>query len=189
MERALPHIERAHGIRFIALRYFNAAGAHPDGTIGEDHDPEIHLIPRAMQAATGGPPLKVFGEDYPTPDGTCLRDYIHVCDLADAHVLRARRADAAAPRLAVYNVGTGTPHSVRAVIDTVSRVVGAPVRWEPAPRRAGRSGGALCLQRSPPAGARLAAALPATSTTIVRARLAVACQRIRTELRGPPRPA
>ena len=87
VERALPHLERAHGIRFIALRYFNAAGAHPDGTLGEDHDPEIHLIPRALQAATGGPPLKVFGEDYPTPDGTCLRDYIHVCDLADAHVL------------------------------------------------------------------------------------------------------
>jgi len=87
VERALPHLERAYGIRFIALRYFNAAGAHPDGSIGEDHEPEIHLIPRALRAATGGPPLKVFGEDYPTPDGTCLRDYIHVCDLADAHVL------------------------------------------------------------------------------------------------------
>jgi UDP-glucose-4-epimerase GalE len=136
VERALPHIERAHGIRFIALRYFNAAGAHPDGSIGEDHDPEIHLIPRALQAATGGPPLKVFGEDYPTPDGTCLRDYIHVCDLADAHVLAldALKNGAAS---AVYNVGTGTPHSVRAVIDTVSRVVGASVRWEPAPRRPG----------------------------------------------------
>jgi UDP-glucose 4-epimerase len=136
VERALPHIERAHGIRFIALRYFNAAGAHPDGSIGEDHDPEIHLIPRALQAATGGPPLKVFGEDYPTPDGTCLRDYIHVCDLADAHVLAldALKNGAAS---AVYNVGTGTPHSVRAVIDTVSRVVDAPVRWEPAPRRPG----------------------------------------------------
>jgi UDP-glucose-4-epimerase GalE len=136
VERALPHIERAHGIRFIALRYFNAAGAHPDGTIGEDHDPEIHLIPRALQAATGGPPLKVFGEDYPTPDGTCLRDYIHVCDLADAHVL-ALDALKNGTASAVYNVGTGTPHSVRAVIDTVSRVVGAPVRWEPAPRRPG----------------------------------------------------
>jgi UDP-glucose 4-epimerase len=136
VERALPHIERAHGIRFIALRYFNAAGAHPDGTIGEDHDPEIHLIPRALQAATGGPPLKVFGEDYPTPDGTCLRDYIHVCDLADAHVLALEALKHGAVS-AVYNVGTGTPHSVRAVIDTVSRVVGAPVRWEPAPRRPG----------------------------------------------------
>ena len=136
VERALPHMERAHGIRFVALRYFNAAGAHPDGTIGEDHDPEIHLIPRALQAASGGPPLKVFGEDYPTPDGTCLRDYIHVCDLADAHVL-ALDALGNGAASAVYNVGTGTPHSVRAVIDTVSGVVGAAVRWEPAPRRPG----------------------------------------------------
>jgi UDP-glucose 4-epimerase len=129
-------MERAHGIRFVALRYFNAAGAHPDGTIGEDHDPEIHLIPRAIQAATGGAPLKVFGEDYPTPDGTCLRDYIHVCDLADAHV-RALDALSGGAASAVYNVGTGTPHSVRAVIETVSRVVGQPVRWEPGARRPG----------------------------------------------------
>lgn len=136
IERALPHVERAHGIRWTALRYFNAAGAHPDGSIGEDHDPEIHLIPRAIQAATGGPALKVFGEDYPTPDGTCLRDYIHVCDLADAHV-RALAALATGAPSAAYNVGTGTPHSVREVIETVSRVVGQPVRWEPAPRRPG----------------------------------------------------
>lgn len=136
IERALPHIERAHGIRYVALRYFNAAGAHPDGSIGEDHAPEIHLIPRALLAASGGPPLRVFGEDYPTPDGTCLRDYIHVCDLADAHVLAlAALGEGAAS--AMYNVGTGTPHSVRAVIDTVSRVVGQPVRWEAAPRRPG----------------------------------------------------
>jgi UDP-glucose-4-epimerase GalE len=136
VERALPHLERAHGIRFIALRYFNAAGAHPDGTLGEDHDPEIHLIPRALLAATGGPPLKIFGEDYPTPDGTCLRDYIHVCDLAEAHLL-ALEALAGGAASAVYNVGTGAPHSVRSVIDTVSRVVGQAVRWEPAPRRPG----------------------------------------------------
>lgn len=136
VERALPHLERAHGIRFVALRYFNAAGAHPDGTIGEDHDPEIHLIPRAIQAATGGAPLKVFGEDYPTPDGTCLRDYIHVCDLADAHVRALDALSTGAPS-AVFNVGTGTPHSVRAVIEAVSHVVGQPVRWEPASRRPG----------------------------------------------------
>lgn len=136
IERALPHVERAHGIRFVVLRYFNAAGAHPDGSIGEDHAPEIHLIPRALQAASGGPPLKVFGEDYPTPDGTCLRDYIHVCDLADAHVLAlGALGDGAAS--ATYNVGTGTPHSVRSVIDTVSRVVGQAVQWEAAPRRPG----------------------------------------------------
>ncbi len=86
IERALPHLERAHGIKWVALRYFNAAGAHPDGTIGEDHADEVHLIPLAIRAATGGKPLRVFGEDYPTPDGTCLRDYIHVMDLADAHL-------------------------------------------------------------------------------------------------------
>lgn len=136
IERALPHIERAHGIKWIALRYFNAAGAHPDGTIGEDHADEIHLIPLAIRAATGGTPLKVFGEDYPTPDGTCLRDYIHVCDLAEAHVLALRALDNGAPSGA-YNIGTGTPHSVKSVIDTVSRVVGRPVAWQSAPRRPG----------------------------------------------------
>jgi UDP-glucose 4-epimerase len=136
VERALEHIERAHGLRWIALRYFNAAGAHPDGTIGEDHAPEIHVIPRAIQAATGGEPLQVFGQDYPTPDGTCLRDYIHVCDLADAHVL-AIRALAQGASSGAYNAGTGHPHSVKQVIDAVSRVVGSPVQWSPAPRRPG----------------------------------------------------
>jgi UDP-glucose 4-epimerase len=136
IERALEHIERAHGLRWIALRYFNAAGAHPDGTIGEDHAPEIHVIPRAIQAATGGEPLHVFGQDYPTPDGTCLRDYIHVCDLADAHVL-ALRALVAGGASGAYNAGTGHPHSVKQVIDAVSRVVGSPVKWTPAPRRPG----------------------------------------------------
>ena len=136
IERALEHIERAHDLRWIALRYFNAAGAHPDAAIGEDHEPEIHLIPRAIQAATGGAPLQVFGQDYPTPDGTCLRDYIHVCDLADAHVL-ALRALAAGGASAAYNAGTGQPQSVKQVIDAVSRVVGSPVQWTPAPRRPG----------------------------------------------------
>lgn len=136
VERALAHIERAFGLRWIALRYFNAAGAHPDGTIGEDHTPEIHVIPRAIDAATGGEPLQVFGQDYPTPDGTCLRDYIHVCDLADAHVCALRALGTGAPSGA-YNAGTGHPHSVTQVIDTVSQVVDAPVRWTPASRRPG----------------------------------------------------
>jgi len=136
IERALPHVERAHGIRWIALRYFNAAGAHPDGSIGEDHADEIHLIPLAIRAATGGTPLRVFGEDYPTPDGTCLRDYIHVCDLAEAHMLALQALERGAASGA-YNVGSGTPHSVKSVIDTVSRVVGRPVAWHPAPRRPG----------------------------------------------------
>jgi UDP-glucose-4-epimerase GalE len=136
IERALPHLETAHGIKWVALRYFNAAGAHPDGTIGEDHADEIHLIPLAIRAANGGTPLKVFGEDYPTPDGTCLRDYIHVCDLAEAHIRALEALERGAPSDA-YNVGTGTPHSVKSVIDTVSRVVGRPVAWQSAPRRAG----------------------------------------------------
>jgi len=136
IERALPHLERAYGMQWMALRYFNAAGAHPDGTIGEDHAVEVHLIPLAIQAATGGPPLKVFGEDYPTPDGTCQRDYIHVCDLADAHLCALAALERGAPS-AAYNIGTGTPQSVRAVIDTVSRVVGHPVAWQAAPRRPG----------------------------------------------------
>jgi UDP-glucose 4-epimerase len=136
IERALEHVERAHGLRWTALRYFNAAGAHPEAGIGEDHAPEIHLIPRAVQAATGGEPLQVFGQDYPTPDGTCLRDYIHVCDLADAHVL-ALRALAAGGASGAYNAGTGQPHSVKQVIEAVSRVVGSPVQWTAAPRRPG----------------------------------------------------
>src|SRR5439155_15758265 len=115
IERALPHFLRAHGLRSVALRYFNAAGADPEGEIGEDHHPEIHLIPRAIGAAAGGPALEVFGDDYPTPDGTCLRDYVHVSDLADAHVraLEAMRTKGASD---AYNLGTGRPHSVREVI-------------------------------------------------------------------------
>jgi len=134
VERALPHFERAYGIHSVALRYFNAAD--PDGEIGEDHAPEIHLIPRAIEAVTGGPGLRVFGDDYPTPDGTCLRDYIHVTDLADAHV-RALALVADTGRSAEYNLGTGVPHSVREVIDAVERVSGRKVPWTLAPRRPG----------------------------------------------------
>jgi UDP-glucose-4-epimerase GalE len=136
VERALPHFERAHGLRWVALRYFNAAGADPDGEIGEDHSPEIHLIPRAIEAATGGRGLQVFGDDYPTPDGTCLRDYVHVSDLADAHV-RALEAIVETGKSGAYNLGTGRPHSVRNVIDTVERVCGRSVPWTLAPRRPG----------------------------------------------------
>jgi len=136
VERALPHVERAHGIRWTTLRYFNAAGADPDGEIGEDHAPEIHLIPRAIEAATGGRALQVFGDDYPTPDGTCLRDYVHVTDLADAHV-RALEAIVDTEKSGVYNLGTGHPRSVKQVIDTVGRVCGQEVPWTLAPRRVG----------------------------------------------------
>jgi UDP-glucose-4-epimerase GalE len=136
IERALPHFERAHGIHAVALRYFNAAGADPDGEIGEDHEPEIHIIPRAIDAATGGRGLQVFGDDYPTPDGTCQRDYIHVTDLADAHLL-ALESVANNGRSGVYNLGTGRPHSVREVIAAVEHVSGQTVPWTLAPRRPG----------------------------------------------------
>ena len=136
VERALPHFERAVGLRWAALRYFNAAGADPDGELGEDHAPEIHLIPRALEAAAGGPGLHVFGDDYATPDGTCLRDYVHVSDLADAHV-NALEAVVETGRSEVYNLGTGRPHSVRDVIRTVEQVTGCTVPWTVAPRRAG----------------------------------------------------
>jgi UDP-glucose-4-epimerase GalE len=136
IERALPHFERAYGIHAVALRYFNASGADPDGELGEDHSPEIHVIPRAISAATGGQGLTVFGDDYPTPDGTCLRDYIHVSDLADAHV-KALEAIIETGKSGAYNLGTGRPHSVREVIDTVSRVTGRSVPWTLGPRRPG----------------------------------------------------
>ena len=136
VEQALPHFERAYGIRSICLRYFNAAGADPDGELGEDHSPEIHAIPRALEASSGGAPFAVFGEDYPTPDGTCLRDYIHVVDLADAHVRALRRLEANAAST-VYNVGTERPSSVRDVLAAVERVTGRPVVRRSAPRRPG----------------------------------------------------
>jgi UDP-glucose 4-epimerase len=124
---------------WVALRYFNAAGADPEGEIGEDHAPEIHLIPRAIEAATGGPPLMIFGEDYPTPDGTCLRDYIHVSDLADAHVKALERISGAdgAGLSSAYNLGTGTPQSVRDVIAAVERVSGRTVARTTTARRPG----------------------------------------------------
>ena len=136
IEHALPHYERAYGLRSIRLRYFNAAGADPDGELGEDHAPEIHVIPRAFEAAGGGDPLQIFGEDYPTPDGTCLRDYIHVSDLADAHVRALRRLEDGGAS-ASYNVGTERPSSVREVIAAVERVTGRTVSRRSAPRRAG----------------------------------------------------
>jgi UDP-glucose-4-epimerase GalE len=136
VEHALPHFERAYGIRSIRLRYFNAAGADPDGELGEDHSPEIHVIPRAFDAASGGPPIEIFGEDYPTPDGTCLRDYIHVMDLADAHVRSLVRLEADGAS-ATYNVGTERPSSVRDVLASVERVTGRTVAQRSAARRPG----------------------------------------------------
>jgi len=136
IERALPHVERATGMRWVALRYFNAAGADPDGLIGEDHDPEEHLIPLAIAAANGGKPLTVFGGDWSTPDGTCVRDYVHVIDLADAHLLALRRLESGGAS-AAFNLGTGTGISVRQIIDTVGRVTGKPVPHQVGARRPG----------------------------------------------------
>lgn len=136
IERALPHFDRAYGLRSIALRYFNAAGADPEGLLGEDHDPELHVIPRALDAAVGRSTFQVFGEDYETPDGTCLRDYIHVTDLASAHVL-ALKALSGGAASTVYNLGNGQPTSVREVLDSVERVTGRPVPYTKGPRRPG----------------------------------------------------
>ena len=136
IERALPHVERATGIRWTALRYFNAAGADVDGVIGEAHDPEIHLIPRAIAAAARGADFTVFGDDYPTPDGTCIRDYVHVSDLADAHVRALHRLEAGGESRA-YNLGTGTGMSVRQVLDAIERTAGRPVPHRLSGRRPG----------------------------------------------------
>ena len=136
IEQALPHFERAYDLRFVALRYFNAAGADPDGQLGEDHDPEIHVIPRALAAASHGTAIDVFGDDYPTPDGTCLRDYVHVMDLADAHVRALQRLEGGGAS-AVYNVGTERPTSVRQVLDAVERVTGKKLDRRKAARRPG----------------------------------------------------
>lgn len=136
VERALGHLERATGLTSVIFRYFNAAGADPDGLLGEDHTPEDHLIPRAIDAALGGAPLRIFGTDYPTPDGTCVRDFVHVTDLAAAHVAGLRRLMASGPSGA-YNLGMGDGVSVRDVIDTVARVGRRPVPAVTAPRRPG----------------------------------------------------
>jgi len=139
IERALPHYERAYGLRSTVLRYFNASGADPDGELGEDHSPELHLIPRAIDAALGRDTFQIFGDDYDTPDGTCLRDYVHVTDLADAHI-RSLEALQSGGRSARYNLGNGRPTSVREVVDSVARVVGSRVPLTVGPRRAGDPG-------------------------------------------------
>ena len=136
-ERILEDYGSAYGLRAVALRYFNAAGADPDGEIGETHDPETHLIPLALCAASDPDfELTVFGDDYPTEDGTCIRDYIHVSDLAEAHCMALGHLEAGSPGGA-FNLGTGQGHSVRQVVDTVSEVVGRPVKYRVAPRRPG----------------------------------------------------
>jgi UDP-glucose 4-epimerase len=128
---------RAHGLRFCALRYFNAAGADPEGEIGEDHSPETHLIPLILDAALGRRPVvHVFGSDYSTPDGTAIRDYIHVSDLADAHE-RALAYLLSGLGSTFLNVGTGRGHSVKEVLSAAERVTGRRIPVESSPRRPG----------------------------------------------------
>ncbi len=139
IEEALPHYETAYGLRSVVLRYFNAAGADPDGELGEDHAPELHLIPRAIDAALGRGSFQVFGDDYDTPDGTCLRDYVHVADLASAHLLALESLRGGGPS-ARYNLGNGRPTSVRDVLESIERVLGRTVPFTKGPRRAGDPG-------------------------------------------------
>lgn len=137
MENALEAYARPYGLRFANLRYFNAAGADEDGDVGELHNPETHLIPLALAAAAGtGPALKVFGCDYPTADGTCIRDYVHVSDLADAHVLALHHLLNGGASMTV-NLGTGEGYSVKQVLEAVQEVTGKHVPWRKAQRRLG----------------------------------------------------
>ncbi len=137
IEKVLRWYASAYGLGWTALRYFNAAGADADGEIGECHEPEPHLIPRAIRAALrGGPPLPVLGRDFPTPDGTAVRDYVHVTDLADAHVKALERLIKGGES-GPLNLGTGQGHSVAEVIAAVERAVGKPVPVAEAPRSPG----------------------------------------------------
>ncbi|MDQ6705556.1 MAG: UDP-glucose 4-epimerase GalE [Acidobacteriota bacterium] len=136
VEKILGWFDQIHGIRSVCLRYFNASGGDPQGRVGEEHDPETHLIPLLFRAIRTGEPVTVFGEDYPTPDGTCIRDYIHVTDLAQAHILavEALVSGAASNK---FNVGTGSGFSVREVIEAVEQVTAKKVPYKVGPRREG----------------------------------------------------
>ncbi len=135
LERTLYWADCIHGLRYASLRYFNAAGADPKGRLGEDHRPESHLIPLVIDAALGRrPALEVYGDDYPTPDGTCIRDYVHVTDLADAHLLALHRLEHGSISV---NLGNGAGHSVLEVIEAVERVSQRKVPYRISPRRSG----------------------------------------------------
>ncbi|BCU82203.1 UDP-glucose 4-epimerase GalE [Polycladomyces abyssicola] len=137
IEKMMGWCERAYGLRFVSLRYFNAAGAHPDGHIGEDHDPETHLIPIVLQVALGQrEALSIFGYDYPTDDGTCIRDYVHVMDLAQAHRLALEKLRETG-KSGIYNLGSGTGFSVKQVVERAREITGHPIPTRVAPRRPG----------------------------------------------------
>jgi UDP-glucose 4-epimerase len=138
LESALRREHHAYGLKSVSLRYFNAAGADPEARTGEDHSPESHLIPILLDAALGRRDgVKLFGDDYPTPDGTCIRDYVHVSDLASAHVLALKGLLGGRFGCEAFNLGNGEGHSVRQVLDCVRSVTGCPVPAETAPRRDG----------------------------------------------------
>jgi len=135
-EHALAYYATAYGLGYAALRYFNAAGAAPDARIGEDHDPETHLVPIVLQVALGQRDrVKIFGNDYPTRDGTCIRDYVHVYDLAQAHILAMEAIEPG--RGLAFNLGNGSGYSVREVIETARQITGHPIPAEDTPRRPG----------------------------------------------------
>jgi UDP-glucose-4-epimerase GalE len=136
VETLLGWYDRIHQIHSVCLRYFNASGAAPDGQLGEEHEPETHLLPLVLRAVKTGEPFTVFGNDYPTPDGTCIRDYVHVNDLAQAHILAVEYL-AGGGASEQFNVGTGTGHTVMEMIRVVEEVTGKKVPWKPGPRRDG----------------------------------------------------
>jgi UDP-glucose 4-epimerase len=137
MEKMMSWTSRAHGLRYVALRYFNACGAHPSGKIGEAHNPETHLIPVILQVPNGQrEKLSIFGGDYPTKDGTCVRDYIHVRDLAEAHLLALEHLEKTGES-GVFNLGSGDGYSVKEIIDTARRITGKEIPAKIEPRRAG----------------------------------------------------
>lgn len=137
MEQFMQDYDKAYGMKYVALRYFNAAGAHASGEIGEAHNPESHLIPLILQVSNGKrEQINIFGDDYPTHDGTCIRDYIHITDLADAHI-KALEYLKNGGKSTYYNLGNGNGFSVKEVIDTVEKVVGSPVKKQVVERRPG----------------------------------------------------
>lgn len=139
VELILEDCAKAYGLKYACMRYFNAAGADPNAEIGERHLPETHLIPLVLQVALGRrPEVQLLGDDYPTPDGTCIRDYIHVQDLAEAHVLALRYLEAGG-RSGAVNLGNGTGYSVREVLDAATSVTGMPIPYSVVPRRPGDS--------------------------------------------------
>lgn len=136
IEKMLFWFSKAYGLRSVAIRYFNAAGAALDGSLGEDHPAESHLIPLAIKAALAGQQFNIFGQDYPTPDGTCVRDYIHVLDLAEAHLLALRSLENGA-QTTLYNAGVGKGYSNLEIIEMIKKVTGIPLRVQFGPRRLG----------------------------------------------------